>query len=521
MDRWSLLRSVWIAPLLAALLASGLCWTTRPGTPRISLEGPPSGSAVTAWPAAPPETSEAAVPWLPPLAEPSRTLLTAYTLVRPASATEAAVDGPSLTPWRTWPSESPQPRATVGPPLTGQRQKWVVPEPELLPDGTTGGGEPIPPRLPQPSSSPGPAPDLAGAPALAAPSVARQPAPVEPPPAPPAVSETSPAGQQPGMLLAPALDASHRSQNLELIANEADGHSRHGFDLAGRGACFSARSEFISALRMLAQALDTEAQTRLHSQALATGLAAMREADDFLPSGAKLEADLDLRGIVGRHRTPVLKGTDPAGLTPMVALQRYLTFAQEQLAAAVGGEVAGSMALRGLGKVHEAMAERRLQSVQIARPKAMAFYQAALLACPQNYLASNDLGVLLARSGRPEDARLALEHSLSIQQQPTSWHNLAMVYQQLGRADWAQLAQHRSASLQPPDKTKPSGHSGAAGSVQWFDPQTFAQTSPEQPNAPASNLPTRPPAGLNAAAADPQDAHVAQSPSRTSPDKRK
>ena len=34
-----------------------------------------------------------------------------------------------------------------------------------------------------------------------------------------------------------------------------------------------------------------------------------------------------------------------------------------------------------------------------AEPKAMVFYQAALLVMPRNSMAANDLGVLLARSG--------------------------------------------------------------------------------------------------------------------------
>ncbi|MBN2296051.1 MAG: hypothetical protein JXM70_26705, partial [Pirellulales bacterium] len=40
-----------------------------------------------------------------------------------------------------------------------------------------------------------------------------------------------------------------RSKELELIAQQADAHTRRGFDLAGRRAYFSARTEFIQALR--------------------------------------------------------------------------------------------------------------------------------------------------------------------------------------------------------------------------------------------------------------------------------
>jgi hypothetical protein len=53
-----------------------------------------------------------------------------------------------------------------------------------------------------------------------------------------------------------------RSEQLEAIAREADRHTRHGFELAGRGAFFAARSEFIAALRLVAQGLDTDGQTK-------------------------------------------------------------------------------------------------------------------------------------------------------------------------------------------------------------------------------------------------------------------
>lgn len=515
MDRPSLLRSAWTAPLVAALLLAGLYGVLRSVvSPLETYPLAPQGSLPAEFDRQtfpPQKLSAVPAAWLP-------SLLGSEAFTRLTSATTAE-EGPVLNPPRGSNSESSPPSLAVRQPWRGARPPLAVPEPELLPDGTTGTGEPIPPRLSQRSGLPGPAPE----------SALNLPRAAENAPGTPQTVESRPAPSEalaPGLLL-PASDPTQRSHNLELIASEADAHTRHGFELAGRGACFSARTEFVTALRLLAQALDTEGQTNVHSQALATGLSALREADDFLPSGPKLEADLDLVGLVGRHRTPVLKAAAPSSLTPLTALQCYLTFAQEQLAAAAGREVAGSMALRGLGKLHETMAERRLQSVQVARPKAMAFYQAALLACPQNYLASNDLGVLLARHGRLEDARVALEHSLSIQQQPTVWHNLAVVYQQLGRADWAQRAQQRSLALGQAKPTSASGRTETPPRVQWLDPQTFSQTSPEVPGTPISNLPTRSPLGLqgrptaDARDANARDTHVAQSSSPLVPEQRK
>ena len=72
------------------------------------------------------------------------------------------------------------------------------------------------------------------------------------------------------------------------------------------------------------------------------------------------------------------------------------------------------------------------------------FYQAALLVAPQNYMAANDLGVLLARAGNLRDARAMLEHSAANGRQSTVLHNLATVYQKLGRNDLAAQANQQA-----------------------------------------------------------------------------
>ena len=137
---------------------------------------------------------------------------------------------------------------------------------------------------------------------------------------------------------------------------------------------------------------------------------------------------------VRSHLTPALKGAIFAKLPPAEALKCYLTFAQEQLAATAATEVAGSMALLGMGKLYAALAAQNGTAVRGAESKAVVCYQASLLVCPQNYLSSNDLGVILGRGGHYTEARIALEHSVSICRQAASWHNLAVVYRQLGCA---------------------------------------------------------------------------------------
>ena len=284
------------------------------------------------------------------------------------------------------------------------------------------------------------------------------------------VRTTEPALESP---LPPIASPANRSRDLELIAREADTHSRRGFDLAGRKACFSARAEFLMALRLVAQGLDAEHQTKAHGRALAAGWTALKEADDFIPRGSRLEAELDLAGIIGRHQTPVLQGTDPENLTQLIALQCYFTFAQEQLAQAAGEEVAGSMALHGLGNLYRALAAKQSGLVRAATPKALVCYQAALLVSPHNYMASNELGVLLARGGRYQEAQNVLEHSVRECEQSVGWHNLAVVYQRLGRTD---LARHASAQCRALRQARGENRPANTGhQVEWVQPSVFTR----------------------------------------------
>jgi tetratricopeptide (TPR) repeat protein len=265
-----------------------------------------------------------------------------------------------------------------------------------------------------------------------------------------------------------------RSEQLEAIARQADRQIRHGFELAGRGAYFAARSEFITALRLLAQGLDTQQRTSRHSKALAAGLTALKEAEDFLPQGAKLEADLDLSVLIGGHTTPALKDHDPATLTPLAAIKAYLTFAQRQLAEAAEKETAGSMALHALGKLHEELANKKTTGIQAAGPKAVVFYQAALSVCPQNFMTANDLGVLLAKSGNYPRARAWLELSAALSQSSTVWGNLAVVYERLGRNDLAQSARQQVQWAQERERNRRQNQALAAdGAVRWVDTKAF------------------------------------------------
>ena len=70
----------------------------------------------------------------------------------------------------------------------------------------------------------------------------------------------------------------------------------------------------------------------------------------------------------------------------------------------------------------------------------MAFYQAAVMVDPKNFMAANELGVILAQCGKLKSASKALSYSASLHRRSETFHNLAVVYGKLGddpHAKWA------------------------------------------------------------------------------------
>jgi tetratricopeptide (TPR) repeat protein len=469
-------------PLLGAALI-GIPWlAARWNAPTSQGDFPPAAATASRIPAGD-STAEPAQPGLFPLAElaqwtppsagqPRLVLNTGFPGDDGAAQAFDDLSGPAL-----FGTPAPEPVVRV---LPVDPADWpdpadqiAQPEQSTRPDSSeTLGG------LPQPEPSPPPMQSTEPAPAVA----------------PPALHGLQPMSEPAASMLLPLETERLRSEQMEGIARQSDRHVRHGFDLAGKGAYFAARAEFVAALRLLAQGLDAEDQTRLHSQSLATALTALQEAEDFIPKGSHLEADLDIPGLIGNHRTPVLKDSDPQSVTPMLAMRCYFTFAQEQLATAAGREVAGSMALHAMGKLYAAYARHKTIRVGAAEPKAMTFYQAALLVFPRNYMAANDLGVLLAQAGAYPEARSALEHSLSLHRQSAGWQNLAVVYQQLGQNELARRANWQAQVARRAEAAKAAGVSVAAQqSIRWVDPRTFAQSAGDVPPAPPAQNVAAPP----------------------------
>jgi len=354
--------------------------------------------------------------------------------------------------------------AILAPRVSTPEPQAPTPEPLAFTPG------PIAFTLEPPTSTPGP--------------LATTPGPVAPAPGPLATT--------PGHFILPVASLV-RSAQLEDIARQADRQTVYGYELANRGAYFAARAEFTAALRLVAQGLDNEQHTSVHGQALSAALTALKEVKDLLPSGAKLEAEMDLPAVLAGHRTPVLQSAPADDLRPMAAVKGYFTFAQEQLAAAAGHEVAGSMALTALGKLHAAMARQKCVEIPAAESKAIVFFQAAILVFPHNYLAANELGVLLAHSGNPAEARRALEHSVGVYPGSVNLANLAMIYQQLGQPQRALAARQQAEAALRAEAARLRGMTGSAGGmVQWVPPAALAQTGVPTADPPRSPQPASP-----------------------------
>jgi len=257
---------------------------------------------------------------------------------------------------------------------------------------------------------------------------------------------------------------------MQAVAQRAHVFTSSGYILAERGAFFAARQEFMRALRIITRSLDASLGTTSHDGALAAGVKALDEADDF--RRAMVSRDVDMEVIVSAHRTPILKGRSLEDVSPMQAVQSYYSYAQEQLGVAGGREPIASIALHGLAKLQPHLAADQEIFWDENSGKAMVYDKAALLVDRGNFMAANDLGVQLAQHGYLSEASTLLDQAALQHPNPTTWRNLASVYQRVGRPDLSRLANMRAQEQAQLEKTE--GH--PANGVHWVSPEQFANT---------------------------------------------
>ncbi len=251
--------------------------------------------------------------------------------------------------------------------------------------------------------------------------------------------------------------------------------TNQGVMLASKGAAYSSRAKFVSALQLIADALDARHNTQFHSRALSCGAIALREADDFGHPDSSPAGDADPISVASSHVTPILKEARPGSITRLQALQLYYSYATTQFAAAVGGIPEAANAIYYLGRLQPFLGGSVERNALLAEPKALALEQAALSVDPRNYRAANELGVLLARCGQYEPARKAFLYSASLERHPEIFQNLAYVYGQMGdRSD----AQSMQTLANEERRLRINRASSAPQLVYLVDHKTFAGEAP-------------------------------------------
>lgn len=246
-----------------------------------------------------------------------------------------------------------------------------------------------------------------------------------------------------------------------------------GFELVQRRAHYSARARFTQALRVVARSLDDQTYDTRHSDALRNALAAYEEVSDFYPHAARPDEDVNLHVVIGGHKTPVLQHAESKSLTPRQCVREYMAYAEQEFTAALGNEGFASQALYGLGRLEASKETTSTTAPQVRANRSLMLFQTAMIVDQRNFAAANELGVLLARYGKYENAVQALRLCVAHSPQPTAWRNLSNIYKRLGRTAEAQMAEveaQRSMAMAPSTPFVAS-----QPRVQWVDNNTFSR----------------------------------------------
>ncbi|GIW92066.1 MAG: hypothetical protein KatS3mg110_0107 [Pirellulaceae bacterium] len=286
---------------------------------------------------------------------------------------------------------------------------------------------------------------------------------------PPVSRPIARANRQADPLSAEQLTAALPELSRRAVHEQVARHVASGSRLAGRGAYYSARREFETAVQLVAEALDQAEGTTRHRRALADAWTAWEEAEDFarLAAESREESAEQLSQLIATHRTEVLHGSGKQ-LTVTAALQAYFQYAQQRLGEAVGREPAVAEALYGLGRVYAMLAAGGNTHERLAIPKALSLYRTAVSIVPTHANAANELAVLLARYGRWQEAKQVLQAVPMERRSAEMWHNLAVIHETLGERQWAAEArQHQWAAAERQARFLPRAVQD--GNVQWFD----------------------------------------------------
>lgn len=264
-------------------------------------------------------------------------------------------------------------------------------------------------------------------------------------------------------------------------------HIEYGKTLSRRGAAYTARQEFLAAMQLIAAANDKATGDNRHSKALRLAMIAIKEAGDFSVASSEQQIHMDVATVVEGHRSNVLTASQAANLSPVQAMNRYFAHAQNQLDLAGGRNVVSAEVFYCMGKLQTVLSRNQKVLGPYETAQSVVYHQAALLSDNQHHRSSNELGVLLARSGRLEQAKLLFERSLMTQPTVRTWQNLAEAHRRLGEVGFANQAAgevQMLASAQP----------AAQSNIQWKPINQFNEDAPVEFNEQrVAKLPPAPP----------------------------
>ena len=277
----------------------------------------------------------------------------------------------------------------------------------------------------------------------------------------------------------------------QIAMNSADAlkavhHIEYGKTLSRRGAMHTARQEFLAAMQLIATSNDKVSGDNRHTKALQSAMLTIKEAGDFSVASSEQQIQMNVASVVDSHRSHVLTAMQAANLSPAQAMNRYFASAQEQLDLAGGRNVVSAEVFYCMGKLHTVLSRSQKVLGPYDTAKSVVYHQVALLSDNQHHRSANELGVLLARSGRLQQAKLLFERSLMSQPTVRTWQNLAEAHRRLGEVDFANQAtnevQMLAANQLPPSQSI----------IQWKEIDQFNADAPVEYNQRVAELPSPP-----------------------------
>lgn len=256
--------------------------------------------------------------------------------------------------------------------------------------------------------------------------------------------EPSQVDGQTSWIIEPDVPRIPKIQGLERqLPPHIDQRLSRAFDLAQRGATYSANIEFLEVISLCALELDARQGATSHRDALRQGLIALDEADEI--SGHRIDWSdaADVRMATAGHSTPVLRGDVPPRADAIQAVQLYYSYAEERLAYACQGLPGASLAYYGLARTYVQTGTRYAH----AAGKSAMLQRVALRVAPQNVLAANELGVLLAQHGHLDEAESLFKQCVAGNASPEAWQNLAAVHARKGDLESSRAASAEAGKL--------------------------------------------------------------------------